>query len=128
MHHRLTKPMPFQKSPQKRVRNGAQSIALRDRPQVLAEQCSALRCAAAFAEIPFRVDFDFDSCSQGSRAAPTLGWMMQPRWGRLAEQGIVARVELMRWEAILDSRTPARATLCPGKSTNGERGRSAARL
>jgi hypothetical protein len=30
---------------------------------------------------PFRVDNNFDSCSQGSRCASTLGWMTQPRWG-----------------------------------------------
>ena len=43
---------------------------------------------------PFRVETFSDSRSQGSRVAPTLGWMAQPRWGRQAEQkGIVARVE-----------------------------------
>jgi hypothetical protein len=30
---------------------------------------------------PFGVDDDFDSFTQGSRSAPTLGWMTLPRWG-----------------------------------------------
>jgi len=30
---------------------------------------------------PVGVDVDFDSDSQGSRFAPTLGWMTLPRWG-----------------------------------------------
>ena len=31
---------------------------------------------------PFRVENDCDACSQGSRVAPTLGWMTLPRWGK----------------------------------------------
>jgi hypothetical protein len=30
---------------------------------------------------PVGVDDDFNSDSQGSRSAPTLGWMTLPRWG-----------------------------------------------
>ena len=33
---------------------------------------------------PVGVENQFESCSQGSRVAPTLGWMTLPRWGKLA--------------------------------------------
>jgi hypothetical protein len=37
-----------------------------------------------FAEVSVGVENHFHSFTQGSRSAPTLGWMTSPRWGNAA--------------------------------------------